>query len=171
MQHYQWDCEVKQLGDFQGQCNLRQSHCNIRFAAVDCKGLTIGNVHGVVQVVGASVLLFVMGRSSALTPSLTTWPGLDDIKTFAKTMGPLSVTYICKNLCYILLQTAAASLSLVQLAAHQVGLVSWTLSRILVLHHTWRSADDVVCCTAAGGLLISLLKRWLMIVMNVCSCC
>jgi hypothetical protein len=32
----------------------------------------------------------------------------------------LSVTYVCKNLSYILLQTAAASLSFVQLAAHQV---------------------------------------------------
>lgn len=76
------------------------------------------------QVVGASILLLVAHRSSALTPSLTTRPSLDDIKAFAQTMGPLSVTYICKNLCYILLQTAAASLSLIQLAAHQVSVLN-----------------------------------------------
>lgn len=72
------------------------------------------------QVVGAAVLLLVARRRSTLQPGLSP-VDLSALKTFATTMGPLSVTYICKNLCYILLQTAAASLSMVQLAAHQVG--------------------------------------------------
>lgn len=72
------------------------------------------------QVVGAAVLLLVARRSSALTPGFSV-PSIEDLKAFAHTMGPLSVTYVCKNLCYIRLQTAAASLSMVQLAAHQVG--------------------------------------------------
>lgn len=64
-------------------------------------------------------LLVVAQRKSILQPGLCPVE-LTALKKFASTMGPLSVTYICKNLCYILLQTAAASLSLVQLAAHQV---------------------------------------------------
>jgi hypothetical protein len=70
-------------------------------------------------VVGAAVLLLVAKRRSTLEPGLRA-VDITALKTFASTMGPLSVTYICKNLCYILLQTAAASLSMVQLAAHQV---------------------------------------------------
>jgi hypothetical protein len=66
------------------------------------------------------VLLLVAQGRSTLEPRLCP-VDLTALKTFASTMGPLSVTYICKNLCYILLQTAAASLSMVQLAAHQVG--------------------------------------------------
>lgn len=66
------------------------------------------------------MLLLVARRRSTLQPGLCP-VDLSALKTFASTMGPLSVTYICKNLCYILLQTAAASLSMVQLAAHQVG--------------------------------------------------
>lgn len=70
--------------------------------------------------VGAAALLLVAQRRSTLEPGLCA-VDLSALKTFASTMGPLSVTYICKNVCYILLQTAAASLSMVQLAAHQVG--------------------------------------------------
>lgn len=42
-------------------------------------------------------------RSGGLTPGLRL-PSLPDLQAFAATMGPLSVTYVCKNLCYILLQ-------------------------------------------------------------------
>jgi hypothetical protein len=42
-------------------------------------------------------------RSGGLSPGLRL-PGLSDLQAFAATMGPLSVTYVCKNLCYILLQ-------------------------------------------------------------------
>eukprot|EP00878_Enallax_costatus_P014068 GHUV01014712.1.p1 GENE.GHUV01014712.1~~GHUV01014712.1.p1 ORF type:complete len:349 (+),score=62.81 GHUV01014712.1:1274-2320(+) len=79
------------------------------------------------QVVGASVLVLVSQQGGGLTPNLTTQPTLEDIKLFGRTMGPLSVTYVCKNLCYILLQTAAASLSLIQLAAHQAVFSVWNL--------------------------------------------
>lgn len=68
---------------------------------------------------GAAALLLVARRRSTLQPGLCP-VDLAALKTFASTMGPLSITYVCKNLCYILLQTAAASLSMVQLAAHQV---------------------------------------------------
>jgi len=47
-------------------------------------------------VVGAAVLLLVSSRSSVLTPALTTAVGIDELKKFAATMGPLSVTYVCK---------------------------------------------------------------------------
>lgn len=75
------------------------------------------------QVVGTAVLLLVAQRSSSLAPGLC-WLDGNSLRLFAATMGPLSITYVCKNLCYILLQTAAASLSFVQLAAHQVGVGS-----------------------------------------------
>ena len=65
------------------------------------------------------MLLLVARKRSTLEPGLCP-VDLTALTRFASTMGPLSVTYICKNLCYILLQTAAASLSMVQLAAHQV---------------------------------------------------
>eukprot|EP00775_Hariotina_reticulata_P006359 gene6359-6592_t len=78
------------------------------------------------QVVGASALLAVASRGSALRPALTSL-GMSDLRLFAQTMGPLSVTYVCKNLCYILLQTAAASLNWVQLAAHQAVFSVWNL--------------------------------------------
>jgi hypothetical protein len=72
------------------------------------------------QAVGAAALLLVAQRRSTLEPGVCAVDAAA-LKTFGSTMGPLSVTYVCKNLCYILLQTTAASLSMIQLAAHQVG--------------------------------------------------
>lgn len=43
-----------------------------------------------------------------------------DLLNFARTMGPLAVAYVCKNTCYVVLQTAAAGLDTFRLAAHQV---------------------------------------------------
>ena len=43
-----------------------------------------------------------------------------DLVLFGKTMGPLAVAYVCKNTCYLVLQTAAAGLDTIRLAAHQV---------------------------------------------------
>ncbi|WIA32752.1 hypothetical protein OEZ86_005937 [Tetradesmus obliquus] len=78
------------------------------------------------QLLGCAVLVLVARRSGGLTPGLRL-PSLPDLQAFAATMGPLSVTYVCKNLCYILLQAAAASLSWVQLAAHQAVFSVWNL--------------------------------------------
>ncbi|KAF6253478.1 mate-domain-containing protein [Scenedesmus sp. NREL 46B-D3] len=85
------------------------------------------------QVLGCAVLLLVARRSGGLSPGLRL-PSWQDLRAFAATMGPLGVTYLCKNLCYILLQvrqqqllTAAASLSWVQLAAHQAVFSVWNL--------------------------------------------
>ncbi len=42
-------------------------------------------------------------------------------------MGPLTIAYICKNFCYIVIQSSAASLATVQLAAHQAVFGIWNL--------------------------------------------
>jgi hypothetical protein len=51
----------------------------------------------------------------------------DDLVGFARTMGPLAVAYVCKNCCYLVLQTAAAGLDTVRLAAHQAVFSYWNL--------------------------------------------
>lgn len=71
------------------------------------------------QVVGAVTLVYLARSRGDLQPRLA-WLTVQDLQRFGSTMGPLSVTYLCKNLCYILLQTTAASLDLLRLAAHQV---------------------------------------------------
>ena len=49
------------------------------------------------------------------------FPVLSDVQTLGTTMAPLSVTYIAKNCCYIVIQTTATSvLDVTRLAAHQV---------------------------------------------------
>eukprot|EP00879_Flechtneria_rotunda_P031708 GHRR01034662.1.p1 GENE.GHRR01034662.1~~GHRR01034662.1.p1 ORF type:complete len:291 (+),score=73.47 GHRR01034662.1:577-1449(+) len=73
------------------------------------------------QVVGACALLLIARQRSGLKYGITTNISMKDMKAFGRTVAPLSVTYICKNVCYVLLQAAAASLSFVQLAAHQVS--------------------------------------------------
>ncbi|KAI8470867.1 MAG: hypothetical protein J3K34DRAFT_458668 [Monoraphidium minutum] len=79
------------------------------------------------QVVGAAVLIwFSATKAGRLRPALMrpTWA---DLVTFARTMGPLAVAYVCKNTCYLVLQTAAAGLDTVRLAAHQAVFSYWNL--------------------------------------------
>ena len=71
------------------------------------------------QFVGAVALIWLGQRQGLLRPKMVGL-GWKDVLLFGSTMGPLSVAYLCKNLCYILLQTTAASLDLIRLAAHQV---------------------------------------------------
>jgi hypothetical protein len=44
------------------------------------------------------------------------------------TMGPLSITYICKNVSYLFIQTTAATLETTKLAAHQALFAVWNVS-------------------------------------------
>jgi Na+-driven multidrug efflux pump len=54
-------------------------------------------------------------------------PALADAKAMGSTVGPLSVAYVCRNLCYLALQGAAASLDVTRLAAHQATFSCWNI--------------------------------------------
>ncbi|KAK9807973.1 hypothetical protein WJX73_009104 [Symbiochloris irregularis] len=55
-------------------------------------------------------------------------PKRSDMLQLATTFGPASFIYLCKNLCYIMLQGAAAILPPLQLAAHQGAWALWSLT-------------------------------------------
>lgn len=42
-------------------------------------------------------------------------------------MGPLSIAYLCKNVCYLFIQSSAAALATLPLAAHQAVFSVWNL--------------------------------------------
>lgn len=50
-----------------------------------------------------------------------------DLRLFADSMGPLSIAYIAKNICYVFIQSSAAALVTLQLAAHQAVFAIWNL--------------------------------------------
>lgn len=99
------------------------------------------------QLVGTAVLLYVAYTRSELQPGVCI-PSWEDLKSFTSTMGPLSVTYLCKNVCYILLQTTAASLDMLRLAAHQVS-----------CHAGVMCVNAVVCETAAARTALRLFVK------------
>ncbi|GBF93861.1 hypothetical protein Rsub_06860 [Raphidocelis subcapitata] len=79
------------------------------------------------QLVAAGALAWLAAtREGRLRPALTV-PLRADLLSFARTMGPLAITYICKNTCYLVLQTAAAGLDTLRLAAHQAVFSYWNL--------------------------------------------
>jgi len=54
-------------------------------------------------------------------------PSAADAAALGRTMGPLSVAYVCRNLCYLALQGAAAGLDVTRLAAHQAAFSAWNI--------------------------------------------
>ncbi|KAK9830569.1 hypothetical protein WJX72_012538 [[Myrmecia] bisecta] len=52
---------------------------------------------------------------------------LQDLRGLAATMGPATVIYLCKNTCYLMLQGAATALTPLLVAAHQPVWVVWNL--------------------------------------------
>jgi Na+-driven multidrug efflux pump len=54
-------------------------------------------------------------------------PTAADAAALGRTVGPLSVAYVCRNLCYLALQGAAASLDVTRLAAHQATFSCWNI--------------------------------------------
>lgn len=79
------------------------------------------------QLVGVGALAYFSAtKAGRLRPSLAA-PSGADLALFARTMGPLAVAYVCKNLCYLVLQTAAAGLETARLAAHQAVFSFWNL--------------------------------------------
>jgi len=55
------------------------------------------------------------------------FPTRADAAALAFTVGPLSVSYICRNACYLALQGAAAGLDVTRLAAHQATFSAWAI--------------------------------------------
>jgi hypothetical protein len=64
---------------------------------------------------------------------------LQDLQAFAATMGPLSVTYVCKNLCYILLQVRGSG-SLAAVCGWFVLVTKLTLGAITCFALAWARA-------------------------------
>jgi Na+-driven multidrug efflux pump len=73
--------------------NIASNFIAVTWLALGLQGAAATTV--ATQVVGASVLLAVANRSSTLRPALSPL-GMSDLRLFAQTMGPLSVTYVCK---------------------------------------------------------------------------
>lgn len=62
-------------------------------------------------------------------------PRASELAELLRTMGPLTVVSMSKNTCYLIVQTTAATLSTLCLAAHQAAfsvwaLATWTISPI-----------------------------------------
>ncbi|PNW85246.1 hypothetical protein CHLRE_03g177750v5 [Chlamydomonas reinhardtii] len=84
------------------------------------------------QYVGAIALLFALSKRGKLRIRLTL-PRREVLWELLTTMGPLSITYLCKNVSYLFIQTTAATLCTIKLAAHQAlfsvwNLLSWTIT-------------------------------------------
>ncbi|GAX79769.1 hypothetical protein CEUSTIGMA_g7209.t1 [Chlamydomonas eustigma] len=80
---------------------------------------TVGNL------AGTAFLMTGLSRKGKLRPEIQV-PRLGDVKALMSTMAPLTVTYVAKNLCYIVIQTTATSiLTVAQLAAHQAIFSAW----------------------------------------------
>ncbi|GLC44353.1 hypothetical protein PLESTB_000478600 [Pleodorina starrii] len=84
------------------------------------------------QYVGAAALLYGLSVRGKLRLRLGL-PRRDVLWQLLRTMGPLSITYICKNVSYLFIQTTAATLQTTKLAAHQAlfavwNLLAWTVS-------------------------------------------
>jgi hypothetical protein len=74
------------------------------------------------QLMAAALLLRALTsqHDDRVTPAWRQLPQVPDLVRLAVTVGPLSIAYLSKNLCYGLIQTTAASMEVVHLAAHQV---------------------------------------------------
>ncbi len=53
------------------------------------------------------------------------WPRVELVANFLKTMAPLTVVSLSKNTCYLIVQTTAATLPTLCLAAHQASFSLW----------------------------------------------
>ncbi|GIL73237.1 hypothetical protein Vretimale_4844 [Volvox reticuliferus] len=121
----------------------------------------------VCQYAGAVALLYGLSVRGKLRLHLAL-PRRDVLWQLLRTMGPLSITYICKNVSYLFIQTTAASLETTKLAAHQSlfavwNLLAWTVTpfeqaALTYLPGTrgWRKAAGIsllVGLGAAGGVV------------------
>lgn len=79
------------------------------------------------QYVGLAALLVAINRKKggAAIRAAPRVPRLLDLKELLSTMGPLSLQYVAKNACYLLIQATAAGLGTVKLAAHQAVFSFW----------------------------------------------
>ncbi|KXZ56871.1 hypothetical protein GPECTOR_1g786 [Gonium pectorale] len=78
------------------------------------------------QYVGAGALLYALSVRGKLRIRLTP-PRRDVVWQLLRTMGPLSITYLCKNVSYLFIQTTAATLTTTKLAAHQALFAIWNI--------------------------------------------
>ncbi|GIL42744.1 hypothetical protein Vafri_670 [Volvox africanus] len=121
----------------------------------------------VCQYAGAVALLYGLSVRGKLRLHLAL-PRRDVLWQLLRTMGPLSITYICKNVSYLFIQTTAASLETTKLAAHQAlfavwNLLAWTVTPFEQAALTylpgargWRKAAGIsllVGLGAAGGVV------------------
>ncbi|GFR41089.1 hypothetical protein Agub_g1730, partial [Astrephomene gubernaculifera] len=121
----------------------------------------------VCQYVGAGALLYALSVRGKLRVRLSP-PRREVVWQLLRTMGPLSITYLCKNVSYLFIQTTAATLATTKLAAHQAlfavwNLLSWTVTPLeqaaltyLPGHTGWRKSAGIVLLVslgAAGGVV------------------
>ncbi|KAG2450191.1 hypothetical protein HYH02_000293 [Chlamydomonas schloesseri] len=123
------------------------------------------------QYVGAAALLFALSKRGKLR---IRWhlPRREVLWELLTTMGPLSITYLCKNVSYLFIQTTAATLCTIKLAAHQAlfsvwNLLSWTITpfeqaALTYLPGTrgWRKRAGITLLVglgAVGGVLCGLV--------------
>lgn len=78
------------------------------------------------EVVEMAVMWAVLRLRGRAKPSLIL-PSWVELRRLLSILLPLSVVYICKNMCYVLVQWTATGLETLKLAAHQAMYSWWTL--------------------------------------------
>eukprot|EP00803_Ostreobium_quekettii_P007808 evm.model.scf_365.6 EVM.evm.TU.scf_365.6 scf_365:84771-96127(-) len=78
------------------------------------------------EILEIAVMWAVLRRRGRAKPSLIL-PTIGDLRATLSVLLPLSVVYVCKNLCYVMVQWTAAGLETLKVAAHQAMYSWWTL--------------------------------------------
>lgn len=80
-----------------------------------------------VQYMAAGALLWALATRGQIPLQLRPlhWA---DVATVLSAMAPLALTHLCKNLCYLSIQTTAATLGTIKLAAHQAVFATWNIA-------------------------------------------
>lgn len=81
------------------------------------------------QYVGAGALLWALTRDGSQLKPRWEVPGVREVWSMLCTMGPLTVASMSKNLCYLMFQSTASTLSTACVAAHQAAFSVWWVGR------------------------------------------